>query len=52
MKQYTEEFKDQIWAECQVVGNVALVAKRHQISENTYLKRKRKNSSLKPLPKA
>lgn len=35
MRQYTDEFKEQILAECQEVGNVALVARRHQISENT-----------------
>jgi len=55
MRQYTEEFKKQILAECQEVGNVALVARRHQISENTiytWIKKMRKNSSLKPLPKA
>ncbi|WP_213974714.1 transposase, partial [Tepidanaerobacter acetatoxydans] len=34
-KQYTEEFKEQIIKECQEVGNVALVARRHDISSNT-----------------
>ncbi|AVX31515.1 Transposase [Carboxydocella thermautotrophica] len=55
MRQYTEEFKEQILAECREVGNVALVARRHQISENTiytWIKKKRKNGSLKPLPKS
>lgn len=54
MKQYTTEFKEQILAECQEVGNIALVARPHQICENTiytWMKRKRKNGSLKPLPK-
>ncbi|NSW89540.1 MAG: transposase [Firmicutes bacterium] len=51
MRQYIEEFKEQILAECQEVGNVSLVARRHQISENTiyaWIKTKRKNGSLKP----
>jgi transposase-like protein len=55
MRQYSNEFKEQILAECQEVGNVALVARRHQISENTiytWIKKMRKNGSLKPLPKA
>lgn len=55
MRQYSEEFKEQILAECQEVGNVALVARRHQISENTiytWIKNKRKNGSVKPLPKS
>ncbi|NSW91630.1 MAG: transposase [Firmicutes bacterium] len=54
MRQYTEEFKEQILAECQEVGNVALVARRHQISENTiytWIKKIHKNGSVKPLPK-
>ncbi|WP_366018124.1 transposase [Thermanaeromonas sp.] len=44
-----EEFKEQTLAECQEVGNVALVARRHQIFENTiysWIKRKCKNGSL------
>jgi transposase-like protein len=34
-KQYTDEFKEQILKECQETGNVALVARRHEISPNT-----------------
>jgi transposase-like protein len=55
MRQYSEEFKEQILAECQEVGNIALVARRHQISENTiytWIRNKRKNGSVKPLPKS
>ncbi|MBA1334161.1 MAG: Transposase IS3/IS911 [Firmicutes bacterium] len=55
MRQYSEEFKEQILAEFQEVGNVALVARRHQISENTiytWIRNKRKNGSVKPLPKS
>jgi transposase len=34
-KQYTDEFKEQILKECQETGNVALVARRHEISPTT-----------------
>lgn len=53
MKQYSNEFKEQVLAECEQVGNVALVARRHQISENTiytWIKNRRKNGSVKALP--
>ncbi|GLI18978.1 hypothetical protein TSYNTROOL_12340 [Tepidanaerobacter syntrophicus] len=33
-KQYTEEFKEQIFKECQEAGNVALIANRCDISSN------------------
>lgn len=33
--QYSDEFKEQILKECQGTGNVALVARRHEISPNT-----------------
>lgn len=55
VKQYSDEFKEQIIAECEQVGNAALVARRHQISENTiytWIKNRRKNGSVKPLPKS
>ena len=32
---YSDELKDQIIRECQEVGNVAVVARRHEISSNT-----------------
>lgn len=32
---YTQEFKEQVLKECQEVGNVAVVARRHNISANT-----------------
>jgi len=35
MQHYTDEFKKQVLAEVDQVGNVALVARRYQISENT-----------------
>ncbi len=34
-KQYTDEFKEQILKKCQETGNVALVARTHEISPNT-----------------
>jgi transposase len=34
-KDYTQEFKEQILRESQEVGNVSLVARRHNISPNT-----------------
>jgi transposase-like protein len=36
-RDYTQEFKEQILRECQEVGNVAVVARRHNISPNTIL---------------
>ena len=53
-KQYTDEFKEQILKECQETGNVALVARHHEISPNTihiWRSAVRKKGSVKPLPK-
>ena len=53
-KHYDQEFKEQIVRECQEVGNVALVARRHGLSKNTvhnWLKATRRNGSVVPLPK-
>ena len=53
-KQYTEEFKEQIIKECQEVGNVALVARRHDISSNTihnWIRKAQRRGSITPLPK-
>lgn len=55
MQQYSDEFKEQVLAECEQVGNAALVARRHQISENTiytWMRNRRKNGSVKALPKS
>jgi transposase-like protein len=52
-KDYTQEFKEQILRECQEVGNVAVVARRHNISPNTIHTWKRKamkTGSTTPLP--
>lgn len=53
-KQYSEEFKEQLIKECQEVGNVALVARRHNISPNTihtWIRKTKKRGSINPLPK-
>jgi transposase len=54
-KQYSDEFKELIIKECQETGNVALVARRHEISSNTihtWLSKYRKYGTVKPLPRA
>ncbi len=54
-KQYSDEFKEMLIKECQETGNVALVARRHEISSNTihsWLHKKRNNGQTKVLPKA
>ena len=53
-RKYTDEFKEQIIRECQETGNVALVARRHEISPNTihtWLSKYRKHGSVKSLPR-
>lgn len=52
-KQYSDEFKEMIIKECQETGNVALVARRHEISANTihtWIHKKRNNGQAKALP--
>ena len=54
-QKYTNEFKEMIIKECQETGNVALVARRHEMSPNTihtWLSKLKKNGSVKALPKA
>ena len=54
-KQYSDEFKELIIKECQETGNVALVARRHEISSNTihtWLSKYRKYGTVQPLPRA
>jgi transposase-like protein len=54
-KQYGDELKELIVKECQETGNVALVARRHEMSPNTiytWLSKYRKNGSVKTMPKA
>ena len=53
-KKYSDEFKQQIINECQEVGNVAMVARRHDVFPNTihgWIRNNRKNGSVKRLPK-
>lgn len=53
-KQYTREFKEQLIKECQEVQNVALVARRHNLSANTihtWIRRTKKQGSVEPLPR-
>lgn len=50
----SEEFKQQILKECDEVGNVALVARRHNISANTIHSWRRKavkRGATGPLPR-
>ena len=52
-KDYTQEFKEQILRECQEVGNVPVVARRHNISPNTihtWRRKVKKTGSTTPLP--
>jgi len=54
-RDYTQEFKEQVLRECQEVGNVAVVARRHNISANTihtWRRKVRETGSTKPLPAA
>ncbi len=52
-RNYSHEFKEQILKECREVGNVALVARRHNISANTihtWRRRAKQTGSTVPLP--
>ena len=52
-RDYSQEFKEQVLRECQEVGNVAVVARRHNISANTihtWRRKVRQVGSTKPLP--
>jgi len=54
MAKYSDELKAQVIKECQQIDNVALVARRHDIAYTTvytWLKKARKNGSIKALPK-
>lgn len=51
---YSDELKDQIIRECQEVGNVAVVARRHEISSNTihtWIRKYRERGTAKMLKK-
>lgn len=52
-REYTQEFKDQVLKECQEVGNVAVVARKHSLSPNTihtWRRRMRTTGSTDSLP--
>jgi len=51
--QYSTEFKEQVLKECRQIGNAALVARRHDIPDNTvytWIRKAKKNGSPEPLP--
>jgi transposase-like protein len=53
-KRYSDEFKEQIIRECQETGNVAIVARRYEISANTiytWIRKYRQRGSVKALPR-
>ena len=54
-KEFTDEFKEQVLKECDEVGSVAVVARRHNVSSNTIHTWKRKKrlrgGQLQPLPR-
>lgn len=52
--QFSEELKKQVVEECQRTGNIALVARRYEISDKMVYNRiakSRKQGYLQPLPK-
>ena len=53
--EFTNEFKEQVLKECDQVGNIALVARRHDLSPNTIhnwkRKRRLRGGKLEPLPR-
>jgi len=52
-KEYTLEFKEQVLKECQEIENVAVVARRHNMSPNTihtWLRKVKETGSTKALP--
>jgi transposase-like protein len=53
-KRYTNDFKEQLIQGCQETGNVALVARRYEISANTihtWIRRKRQHGNVRALPR-
>jgi transposase-like protein len=53
-RKYSDEFKEQIVREYQETGNVALVARRNEVSANTihsWLKNYRQRGTVKALPR-
>ncbi|ACX51521.1 transposase IS3/IS911 family protein [Ammonifex degensii KC4] len=55
MRHYTDEFKEQVLAEVDQAGSVALVARRYQILENTvytWIAKRRKTGSVSAMSRA
>ncbi len=53
-KTYSDEFKEQVIQECYEVGNIAVVARRHDLSKSivyTWMNKKKKHGSTKALSK-
>lgn len=53
-KRYSDDFKQQVIDECRQMGNVALVARRHELSKSTvygWMRTVRQQGSVKALPK-
>ena len=51
---YSDELKEQVVHECQQIGNVSLVARRHGISKPTvysWVRKYKENGSIRTLPK-
>ncbi len=49
---YSDEFKEQVIQECYQVGNIAVVARRHDLSKSTvytWMNKKKKHGSTKAL---
>lgn len=54
MKTYDPDLKKQVVDECIQVGNIRLVARRHNLSPNTvngWVKASRRRGSVEPLPR-
>ncbi len=54
MAKYSDKLKVQVVKECQQIGNISLVARKHDIAYNTvysWVKKAKKNGSIKALPK-
>ena len=52
-KHFSEALKKQVVEECQKIGNIALVARRYEVSSRTvysWIAKSRKQGSLQPLP--
>lgn len=53
-RKYNDEFKEQLIRECQETGNVAVVARRYEMSPNTihtWIRKYRKSGSVRALPR-